>query len=209
MKKYIFLAQLLFVLNALAQNTSSEDEFRCLRDLRSHMDSSFFHELAGRNTILYFMKENGEAGVGMFDRAHNPTMLVIEDNALLVCNMDFDHKGVINFKIAEEGFDTLKMAYTNATPHFRSSGWFPPRRPCENALTGPTQTTATAALQKIIKQAMRKYLTQNGSAGALPVNCNRAAGLTEYDIQQLRSEVAGAGTTPSGSDSPTSNAEGN
>ncbi len=203
MKKHLFLFQLFFAANGFAQNTSSEDEFRCLRELRSQMDSRFFYEPAGRNTILYFMRENGQANVGMFDRAHNPTMLVIENDALLVCNMDFDHRGAINFKIEEEAVETLKLTYTKASPHFRDSGWFPPRRPCENALTGSSQTQATDALRNIIKQGLRGYFTSNGAQSLLPANCNGAAGLREEDIQLVRDEVAAiisapASTAPAG-----------
>lgn len=208
MKKYAFFAQLLFGLNALAQNTSSEDEFRCLRELSAHMNPKHYYEPANRGTILYFLREGYD--VGMFDRSHNPGMLIIEKNSIQICPMDFAHDGNARFRVSD-GAGTLKMAYNpNASPNFRDLGFWSsaPTRPCENALEGP-QTATTAILQKIIKQALRGYLTQNGSASALPANCSRAAGLTDYDIQQLRSEVAAAGTTPSGSNSPTSNAEGN
>ena len=212
MKKYIFLAQILFALNALAQNTSSEDEFSCMRELRAQMNPRHFYEPANRGTILYFLREGHD--VGMFDRSHNPGLLIIERSSIKICPMDFAHDGNARFRVSD-GAGTLKMAYNpNASPNFRDLGFWSsaPTRPCENALAGP-QTATTAILQKIIKQALRGYLAQNGSTSAIPGVCNGAAGLAAYDIQQLRNEVAASDTPPSsdsavpGSNAPTGNAE--
>jgi hypothetical protein len=52
MKKYVFFTQLLFVVNALAQNTSSEDEFRCMRKLNAHMNPKHYYEPANLPWIL-------------------------------------------------------------------------------------------------------------------------------------------------------------
>jgi hypothetical protein len=205
MKKYVFIAQMLFVFNALAQNTSSEDEFKCMRELRAHMNPRHFYEPANRGTILYFLREGHD--VGMFDRSHNPGMLIIEKSSIQICPMDFAHDGNARFRVSD-GAGTLKMAYNpNASPNFRDLGFWSsaPSRPCENALEGP-QVATTAILQKIIKQALRGYLAQKGSASPLPGFCKGAAGLAAYDIQQLRNEVA-ASSTPE-SNTPASNAEG-
>lgn len=202
MKTYLFLAQLLFGINAFAQNASSEDEFLCMRDLKEMMNPRHYYEPENRGTILYFLREGHD--VGMFDREHNPAMLIIERRSLQVCPMNFGSDGNARFRVSD-GAGSLKMAYNpSAAPHFRDLGMFTsaPTRPCENALTGASQTAATAVLQKIIKQALKSYLIQNGNQATIPSNCNGAAGLTQYDISQVRDEASRAEPVPAPTTAP-------
>jgi hypothetical protein len=189
MKTILLFIQLLLVSSAFAQNKSSEDEYECMSGLKEQMNPRNFHAPENRGTLLYYLP-SGQTG--NLSENQNPALLVIERGALQVCDMSLGRDGTGTFKI-NDGWGTLKMAYSGAMPHFRPLGYWDraTSRTCKNALDGATEFDAAKVLKRIILQSLKSYLTQKGASAQLPTYCNSAAGITGHDIEMLRRELQG------------------
>jgi len=209
MGKILFLIQFFFVTQAIAQTTSSRNEYMCLQELSAYMSPRHYHQPQGHNSILYFLNEGYD--VGMFSREYNPALLVIERDSVQLCGVSFNHENIVRFRV-EDSSGTIKMAYNQSgPPHFRELSWYnsAPSRPCVDALGGSQSSRTREMLKKIILQALGRYLQQNGAQSSISMNCSSAAGITSYDLQQLRADMAQTPSSGSNSGSPATNGEDN